>query len=660
MFSSVLVANRGEIAVRVIRTLHRLGVRAVAVHSEADRGSVHVACADESVLLGPADIRSSYLSIERVVAAAQATGAQAIHPGYGFLSENPDLAEACEAAGIVFVGPTAATIRAMGDKRGAKDAVASLGIPVVPGFHGPDATDAELVERMGHIGFPVIVKPSAGGGGKGMRVVPDPAEALEALAASRREAVSAFGDGSLLLERFLPRARHVEVQVLGDGLGTVLHLGDRDCSLQRRHQKVIEEAPAPFLDDDVRSSMRAAAVRIAESVAYRGVGTVEYVVDADDPSTWFFLEMNTRLQVEHPVTELVTGLDLVELQLRVAAGEGLTILQDDVRLRGHAVEARVYAEDGHHRFLPSSGTVVAYHEPSGVRVDSGVARGTVVGTAYDPLLLKVIARADDRASALAALDAALCGTTLLGVAHNVGALRRLVRDPKVADGSMTTGLIAELGLGDDDPGPDPHVVVAAALGRALLLEPATPSPWTSASGWRVGGPAWVRSHLLDDTGSVREVVRRGPLHDGEASVDGGPILRVSVVRAPGADLRLDVTVDGVRRRYDVASDGASVWVGRDGDAWELRAVRRTTGRRGTADVAGGELRSPMPGSVVVVARAPGERVGEGELIAVVEAMKMEYPVVSPVDGVVVTVGVVVGAQVVRDQVVAVVVADAAP
>src|SRR6201993_2536218 len=405
MFDTVLVANRGEIAVRVIRTLRRLGIRSVAVYSDADADARHVLEADEAVRLGPAPARESYLDIDKVVDAAARTGSQAIHPGYGFLSENADFAAACERAGVVFLGPPARAIRVMGDKITAKNAVAAFDVTVVPGVAKPGLTDDELVAAAEQIGFPVLIKPSAGGGGKGMRLVEEPARLREALVSARREAASSFGDDTLFLERFVLRPRHIEVQVLADAHANVVHLGERECSLQRRHQKVIEEAPSALLDAETRARIGTAACNTARSVDYVGAGTVEFIVSADHPDEFFFMEMNTRLQVEHPVTEEVTGLDLVEWQLRVAAGEKLAFAQDDIELRGHAIEARVYAEDPARGFLPTGGGVSGVFDPrgAGVRVDSGLSAGMVVGSDYDPMLAKVIAHGPDRAAALHSL-----------------------------------------------------------------------------------------------------------------------------------------------------------------------------------------------------------------------------------------------------------------
>ncbi|MFY9778086.1 MAG: biotin carboxylase N-terminal domain-containing protein, partial [Trebonia sp.] len=449
MFSKVLIANRGEIAVRIIRTLDRLGIASVAVYSDADAGAPHVRAAREAVRIGPPPAAASYLNIDAIIAAALATGAEAVHPGYGFLAENAAFARACAAAGLVFVGPPPGAIEAMGDKIAGKATVAAAGVPVVPGTGKPGMSDEELISSLNGPVFPLLVKPSAGGGGKGMRVVNSAGELPAALAAARREARAAFGDDTLLIERYITRPRHIEIQVLADTHGTVTHLGERECSLQRRHQKIIEEAPSPLLDAMRRESMGGAAVEAARSVGYTGAGTVEFIVPGDSPDEFYFMEMNTRLQVEHPVTELVYGLDLVEWQLRVAAGERLTVAQPATPA-GHAVEARVYAEDPARGFLPTGGTVLALREPSAargiwgagaphagevsVRVDSGLAEGMTVTSAYDPMLAKVAAWGPDRATALDRLDAALAETAVLGVTTNIAFLRTLLADPDVQAG----------------------------------------------------------------------------------------------------------------------------------------------------------------------------------------------------------------------------------
>ncbi|NUP58115.1 MAG: ATP-grasp domain-containing protein, partial [Pseudarthrobacter sp.] len=451
LFSTVLVANRGEIACRVIRTLRRLGIRSVAVYSDADAGARHVREADTAVRIGPAAAAGSYLNIDAILGACRRTGAEAVHPGYGFLSENADFARALEKAGITFIGPGVEALNVMGDKIRAKNHVAGFGVPVVPGIAEPGMTDNELVEAAAAVGFPLLIKPSAGGGGKGMHAVEKPEELPAALLTARRVAAAAFGDDTLFLERLVTTPRHIEVQVLADGHGNVIHLGERECSLQRRHQKVIEEAPSPLLESlpngaDVRARIGEAACNAARSVNYTGAGTVEFLVSDDAPDEFFFMEMNTRLQVEHPVTEMVTGLDLVEWQVRIAAGAELTVRQAAVELSGHAVEARVYAEVPEKNFLPSTGTVLALDElPQGtegrVRVDSSLVEGLELSANYDPMISKVIAWGADRPAALAALDTALAGYTALGIDTNVEYLRLLLNDPDVRAGHLDTGLI---------------------------------------------------------------------------------------------------------------------------------------------------------------------------------------------------------------------------
>src|SRR5579863_1825239 len=455
MFSKVLVANRGEIAVRVIRTLRSLGIASVAVYSDVDESAAHVLAADEAIRIGGAAAAESYLNIDRIVAAAAGCGAQAVHPGYGFLAENAAFARACAAAGLTFIGPPPDAIEAMGDKIAAKARVAAAGVPVVPGAGAPGLSDEELIGQLNERWFPVLIKPSAGGGGKGMRVVDSVAELPDALVAARRTAVAAFGDGTLLVERYVPAPRHIEIQVLADSHGNVVHLGERECSLQRRHQKVIEEAPSPLLTARQRAAMGAAAVSAAASVGYTGAGTVEFIVDGAAPDDFFFMEMNTRLQVEHPVTELVYGLDLVEWQLRVAAGERLPFGGYSgyaLSMNGHAVEARVYAEDPARGFLPTGGTVLALRTPSGegVRVDSALAEGLAVTSDYDPMLGKVIAWGPDRATALRRLDRALADTAVLGVTSNTGFLRTLLTDPDVQAGRLDTGLVERIVAGKGD------------------------------------------------------------------------------------------------------------------------------------------------------------------------------------------------------------------
>ncbi|WP_405134615.1 acetyl/propionyl/methylcrotonyl-CoA carboxylase subunit alpha [Nocardia sp. NBC_01388] len=630
-FDTVLVANRGEIAVRVIRTLRAMGIRSVAVYSDADVHARHVHEADVAVRLGPAPARESYLDIAKVVAAAERSGAQAVHPGYGFLSENPAFAAALEQAGIVFLGPPTRAIEVMGDKITAKNAVAAYGVPVVPGIARPGLTDAELIEAATDIGYPVLVKPSAGGGGKGMRRVEDPALLPEALASARREAASAFGDDTLFLERFVNRPRHIEVQILADEFGQVLHLGERECSLQRRHQKVIEEAPSPLLDAKTRARIGAAACNTARSVDYVGAGTVEFIVSADTPDEFFFMEMNTRLQVEHPVTELVTGVDLVECQVRIAAGQKLAVSQEDIKLTGHAVEARVYAEDPGRGFLPTGGTVLALSEPEGkgVRVDSGLRAGTVVGADYDPMLSKVIAYAPDRAAAITKLDAALRDTQILGVRANIDFLCFLLADPDVRAGQLDTGLLDRRAV-DFVPAPVTDAqFIAAATDLWLRRWPsASNDPWTIPSGWRVGQHADTVFRLIGGDRTVH-VALSGTPEQGAVRLDDGE--RSSLTAEADSD-GLTVTVAGLRSRYRVAAADGQLWVADATGVAQLREVADADIRGGGEHVGDAEITSPMPGSVIAVPALAGAEVAAGTPIVIVEAMKMEHTLTAPIAG----------------------------
>ena len=640
MFDTVLVANRGEIAVRVLRTLRRLGVRSVAVYSDADADAPHVALADVAVRIGPAPSAQSYLSIPAVIEAARDTGAQAIHPGYGFLSENTAFAAACDEAGITFVGPPAAAIEAMGDKIRAKQTVAKAGVPVVPGSDGAGLSDDDLTAAVEQIGYPVLLKPSAGGGGKGMREVHSREQLADAITSARREARGSFGDDTLLVERLVSTPRHIEIQVMADTHGNVIHLGERECSLQRRHQKIVEEAPSALLDETQRAAMGAAAVEAARAVGYTGAGTVEFIVEGDraDELAFYFMEMNTRLQVEHPVTEMVTGLDLVELQLRVAAGEPLPIGQEDVRLTGHAVEARVYAEDPAAGFLPTGGRILALHEPEGpgVRVDSGVAEGFVVGSDYDPMLAKVIAHGSDRAEAVRRLDAALRDTVLLGLDTNVGFLRALLADDDVRAARLDTGLVGRRGTAWTTSELPADVLAATAAHAMLALEPAGPvvDPFDVPGGWRVGEPAWTTWQMLV-SGHEPVVVRvRGRAAAAECVVaDDPPIALRAHRRAPGSR-DLEVTLDGVTRRYHCVHADDTLWIGRDGHAWGVREQAPLEAAATAEDGAGGPVLSPMPGTVTVVEVTEGQHVSAGQRLVVVEAMKMEHVLTAPIDGVV--------------------------
>jgi len=632
-FDTVLVANRGEIAVRVIRTLKAMGIRSVAVYSDADATARHVAAADLAVAIGPAPARDSYLNIPAVVDAAVRTGAKAVHPGYGFLSENADFAAALAAAGVTFIGPPVSAIQTMGDKIAAKGTVSAFGVPVVPGIARPGLTDDELIAAAEGIGYPVLVKPSAGGGGKGMRMVEQPADLPAALVSARRESAAAFGDDTLFLERFVLRPRHIEVQVLADTYGNVVHFGERECSLQRRHQKVIEEAPSPLLDAATRARIGAAACDTARSVDYIGAGTVEFIVSADRPDEFFFMEMNTRLQVEHPVTEMVTGWDLVEWQVRIAAGEKLTVSQADIALHGHAIEARVYAEDPANGFLPTGGDVLAVVEPQagGVRVDSGLSAGMVVGSEYDPMLAKVVAHSADRAAALRTLDRALADTAVLGVVTNVEFARFLLADPDVAAGRLDTGLL-DRRAGDFVAAPlsDEQFIAAAAFHWLRLFPAPGADVWEVPSGWRVGVRAPVSIRLRAGE-RIDHVHITGAPGSAEVRIEDGEC------RSLQADLKGDqliVTLDGLRSEYTVATADSKIWLAGGGATAVLEEVREAPVRPDEEHSGDAELTSPMPGAVVAVSVNDGAEVEAGTVVVTVEAMKMEHALAAPVDGVV--------------------------
>ncbi|MEE1774069.1 biotin carboxylase N-terminal domain-containing protein [Streptomyces sp. JV185] len=687
MFDTVLVANRGEIAVRVIRTLRELGVRSVAVFSDADADARHVREADTAVRIGPAPAAMSYLSVPALLDAARRTGAQAVHPGYGFLAENAGFARACAEAGLVFIGPPASAITLMGDKIRAKETVAAAGVPVVPGSSGSGLTDDLLVDAAREIGMPVLLKPSAGGGGKGMRLVRDETLLGDEIAAARREARASFGDDTLLVERWIDRPRHIEIQVLADAYGNVVHLGERECSLQRRHQKIIEEAPSVLLDEETRAAMGEAAVQAARSCGYVGAGTVEFIVPGNDPASYFFMEMNTRLQVEHPVTELITGLDLVEWQLRVAAGEQLPYGQQDITLTGHAVEARVCAEDPARGFLPSGGTVLALREPQGdgARTDSGLAEGGEVGSLYDPMLSKVIAYGPDRPTALRRLRAALADTVILGVPTNAGFLRRLLAHPAVVAGDLDTGLVEREVDGLVPEGVPEEVYAAAALLRSTA--PAASSagwvdPFSVASGWRLGGtPArTVLDFRLPGHDPVQVSLRSGPAgteltfgHVGEGAQPPEPVTGACGPLAPlpgGRETarlvevcgpRLSLELGGVTHAFTHALSPDGVWLGRDGDSWHVQDHDPVAASLAGAGRSGADtLAAPMPGTVTVVKVAVGDEVAAGQSLLVVEAMKMEHVISAPHAGTVTELDVSAGTTVAMDQVLAVVAPVEAP
>jgi len=657
VFSRVLIANRGEIAVRIARTLRRLGIESVAVYSDADADAVHVRAADQALRVGPAPAAESYLSVERVVEAARASGAEAIHPGYGFLSERSELPVACAEAGIAFVGPGPEAMALLGDKVEAKAVAEAAGVPVLPGLAGESLSDEEIASWVADAELPVLLKAAAGGGGRGMRVVRERRELGEALAAARREAAAAFGDDRLLVERYLEGSRHIEVQLIADAHGNAIHLGERECSLQRRHQKVIEEAPSPVVGPALRERMGAAAVALARAAGYVNAGTVELIADRDDPESFFFLEMNARLQVEHPVTEAVTGLDLVELQLRVAAGEELPLSQEDVRLDGWAIEARVYAEEPARGFLPSTGTVVAYREPravpfarhadiknSSVRVDSGVAEGSVVGSDYDPMLAKVIGSGGDRREALAALDRALGELVLLGPGTNVAYLRALLARPEVRAGEIDTGLIERLG---EEIAPPPMAPEVPAAALEALLDPDPGDPWATADGWRIAGAAPVRATLTGPDGDLEVEVE--PAVGAEAPAGSAPQASQVEVAVSGDMRRKRQPQREVVREQGAGVRPGAVWV-LDGRSEPVRFTLADEDREhGEAAAHAGSLEAPMPGTVIAVRRGPGETVAEGEVLVVVESMKMELAVQSPAAGTVAEVLVAAGEQVERGQ-----------
>ncbi|MET3905513.1 biotin carboxylase N-terminal domain-containing protein [Paenarthrobacter sp. 4246] len=669
-FSAVLVANRGEIACRVIQTLREMGIRSVAVYSDADKDARHVALADTAVAIGGTAPAESYLKIDAIIDACRRTGAEAVHPGYGFLSENVQFAKALDAAGITFIGPGINAIDVMGDKIRSKNHVMTYGVPCVPGIAQPGLSDQELIDAAAAVGFPLLIKPSAGGGGKGMHVVERAEDMASTLVTARRVAASAFGDDTLFLERLISTPRHIEVQVLADNHGNVIHLGERECSLQRRHQKVIEEAPSALFESlpdaaEQRARIGEAACNAARSVNYSGAGTVEFLVSDEHPDEFFFMEMNTRLQVEHPVTEMVTGIDLVEWQVRIAAGEVLTVAQSDVVLQGHAVEARVYAEVPERNFMPSMGRIVALseHGPSdatvsgrqtaqaNVRIDSAMRRNLKITGDYDPMLAKVIAWGEDRSAALDTLDAALGRYTLLGVDTNVEYLRLLINDSQVRAGQLDTGLIERKlpSMSFRHAGSDE--LIAAALTLWLERTGSTPAgdAWATPDSWRIGARGAWTATLGTPGGSFATVSVTEVDGTVTASIDGGPPINVRLA---------DRSVDGIALEFDGGlvtyavgvdprgQNGVSqlgsireIYIGTDGWSCRLEVLNRAERLRrmlagiqrdeGAADP---EVRSPMPGTVVSVSVADGETVEEGQVLLAVEAMKMEHHLVASVAG----------------------------
>ncbi|SDC36932.1 acetyl/propionyl/methylcrotonyl-CoA carboxylase subunit alpha [Belnapia rosea] len=629
MIRTLLIANRGEIACRIIRTARRMGIRSIAVFSEADAGAQHVLQADEAHPIGGARAADSYLRTDRILAAARAGGAEAIHPGYGFLSENAEFAEACAAAGIRFVGPPPSAIRAMGSKAESKRLMEAAGVPIVPGYHGEAQEEERLAAEAARIGFPVLIKASAGGGGKGMRPVLRAGDFAAELAGARREAKAAFGDDRVLLERYLQRPRHVEVQVFADSHGNTIHLHTRDCSVQRRHQKVLEEAPAPDLPPALRARLHEAAIAAARAVGYVSAGTVEFIVEGDDA---FFMEMNTRLQVEHPVTEMVTGLDLVEWQLRIAAGESLPLAEAPAP-HGHSVEVRLYAEDPAQDFRPSIGPLRQFHLPApaaDLRIESGVVEGDAITPHYDPMIAKLVAWGPNRQAALARLSAALAECRVAGITSNLGFLTRLSTHPAMQAAELDTGFILRHAAALQPPaGPAPRLALAAAALDALLPSGATQrSPWDRQDGWRLQG-AGSRLLLLaeGETSHRLRLTRTGAGWQGEFNLAGH--------RLP--DGALQVVVDGIAHRITVLRDGDAVQVLLPEGEWTLRHLDPYAPAGG--ETAGqGRLSSPIPGRVVQVLVSEGDAVTRGQVLAVIEAMKTELRISAPADGIVAHIG----------------------
>lgn len=650
MFAKILIANRGEIAVRIIRTARRLGVATVAVYSNADRNALHVARADEAIRIGPAPARESYLAQARIIEAARLTGAEAIHPGYGFLAENADFAETCAAAGFAFIGPPAAAIRAMGDKAQAKALMEKASVPLAPGYHGPDQDAGRLAGEAALIGYPVLIKPSAGGGGKGMKIVASAEEFAAALESARREAKAAFGDDRVLIEKYLPHARHVEVQIFADAQGDCVHLFDRDCSIQRRHQKIIEEAPAPSLSEPLRQQMREAAKAAARAIGYVGAGTIEFLVSTEDEAA-YFMEMNTRLQVEHPVTEMICGLDLVEWQLRIAAGAALPLAQEQIKTAGHAIEARLYAEDPERDFLPQPGRIerIDFREASPhVRIDSAVEDKGDVPADYDPMIAKLIVWDEDRPAAIRRLHDALGDVRIIGLTTNVAFLRRIAAHEAFKRAEIDTGFIARHAgalLAKAPPASNEALAMAAigllcARDAAARLEASASSdpwsPWSRRDGWRLNDRAEERLCLREISGHGRDdlAIEVAYLRDGWRI---GLPTGAHFSHARGAltgDGRLSVDLDGRRLSAAWVRSGGGLWLFPKGEAAHrfalidplADAARRSEPREG--------LVSPMPGRIIALLVEPGMRVEANQPVLVIEAMKMEHQLRAPTSGVV--------------------------
>jgi 3-methylcrotonyl-CoA carboxylase alpha subunit len=630
MFKTVLIANRGEIACRIIATCRRLGVATVAVYSDADAGARHVRLADRAIRIGEAPARASYLDVERIIDAAGTTGAEAIHPGYGFLAENADFARAVGEAGLVLIGPSPETMDLMGSKAAAKAKMEAAGVPLIPGYHGDDQDEATLMREAERVGFPLMLKAAAGGGGKGMRVVHSAEDFTEALKAARREASGAFGDERMILERYLPTPRHIEAQVFADTHGNTVHLFERDCSSQRRHQKIIEEAPAAQLDDGVRERLLEAAVRAAEAVDYMGAGTVEFLVDGDE---FFFLEMNTRLQVEHPVTESITELDLVEWQLRVASGERLPLRQDEIRASGHAIEARIYAEDPDQGFVPSTGRIDALVLPEDhwVRIDSGVDAGDEVSMHYDPMIAKLVVHDATREACLARLNQALAASFVAGPTTNLGFLQALAGSGVFANASIDTGLLDRELSSVLDGGEAPVEVLAAAAGRWLLRQESAAggaTPWDVCDSWRLGAPA---TRTLDIECAGRRVTVEATGFEGRYALQVDDTRYDIRIRQLGeSEFSLNLNGQGRRLQIHVAGEDR-LEICLDNRRWP---VIRHARFEAAEQAAGGDgrLLAPMPGKVLEIRAEPGQSVSEGDTLLIMEAMKMELAIKAPMDG----------------------------
>jgi len=641
-FKTILIANRGEIACRVIETAHKLGYATVAVYSDADHDARHVQMADRAVRIGPSPVGQSYLVADAIIAAAKAAGADAVHPGYGFLAENADFAVACVAAGLVFIGPSAAAIRAMGNKGAAKRLMIAAGVPCVPGYQGAGQDDATLTSQADHIGYPIMVKAAAGGGGRGMRLVHQAEDFQNAATSARSEALGAFGSDELILEKAIIAPRHVEIQVFADSHGTTVHLGERDCSVQRRHQKVLEEAPCPVLSDALRAEMGAAAVRAAQSIGYRGAGTVEFLLDA--AGRFYFLEMNTRIQVEHPVTEMVTGMDLVGLQIEIAAGRPLTFTQQDVVLNGHAIEARLYAEDPANGFLPQTGHALVWKpaHSEGVRIDHGLLEGAAISPYYDPMIAKIIAHGATREDARLRLIRALSDTVILGVPTNKRFLTEMLKHPEFANGAATTAFIETCFPAIASPD-TASLDQAKALAAAVLVDAAAP-PGEASGWWSTGASVallTLRSGEQDSHIAVKAVGRR-------YSVEL-PTMHMDIMIDSRTATQLSYHANGYDAKAHYVLDSTHLYLETDGQTHHFEDVTYAPAETVQAGV-DGVIRAPMNGAVRAVNGRVGERVTKGRLLLVIEAMKMEHQITAPIDAIVEAVSVEPGAQVATRQI----------